>query len=81
MKVFRHFSQTFNLIVSSVIGSFLGALTSLMVNCTLFEISMNTQFSFVKLQIIKFFVKVVLRCVIIINGPNYFNKSIFDLYI
>jgi len=49
MKTFKYFSSTFSLIISSLIGSVLGTLTSLMVNCTLLEISMNNLFSIVSL--------------------------------
>lgn len=49
MKTFKYFSSTFTLIISSLIGSVLGTLTSLMVNCTLLEISMNNLFSIVSL--------------------------------
>lgn len=47
MKTLRYFSSIFSLITSSVIGSILGVMTSLMVNCTLLEISMNNIFSIV----------------------------------
>lgn len=47
MKALKYFSSTLTLIASSVVGSIIGAVTSIMVNCTLLEISMNNVFTIV----------------------------------
>ena len=47
MKTLNYFNSTFNFIVSSLIGSILGMINSIVVNFTLLEISISQSFSLV----------------------------------
>ena len=51
MKSMNYLYSTINLMASSTIGGVIGTMSSLLVNCTLLEISINKVFSIVTILI------------------------------
>ncbi len=84
MKTIKYFSSTFNLIFSSIVGSIIGMVTSLIVNCTLLEISMNSVFSIVSISLKQYFGvmfviagSLILWRNLMINDQNKSDRYIF----